>query len=56
MINPTLQSKNSIKKQLFEFLKEKLNKEIELKINFIIKKPSENKIYNSERKLKIFLM
>ena len=51
MINPTLQSKNSIKKQLFEFLKEKLNKEIELKINFIIKKPSENKIYNSERKI-----
>ncbi len=51
VINPTLQSKNSIKKQLFEFLKEKLNKEIELKINFIIKKPSENKIYNSERKI-----
>lgn len=51
VINPTLQSKNSIKKQLFEFLKEKLNKEIELKINFIVKKPSENKIYNSERKI-----
>ena len=51
VINPTLQSKNSTKKQLFEFLKEKLNKEIELKINFIIKKPSENKIYNSERKI-----
>ena len=51
VINQTLQSKNSTKKQLFEFLKEKLNKEIELKINFIIKKPSENKIYNSERKI-----
>lgn len=51
VINPTLQSKNSTKKQLFEFLREKLNKEIELKINFIIKKPSENKIYNSERKI-----
>ena len=51
VINPTLQSKNSTKKQLFEFLKEKLNKEIELKINFIVKKPSENKIYNSERKI-----
>jgi ATP-binding protein involved in chromosome partitioning len=51
VINPTLQSKNSTKKQLFEFLKEKLNKEIELKINFILKKPSENKIYNSERKI-----
>ena len=51
VINPTLQSKNSTKKQLFEFLKEKLNKKIELKINFIVKKPSENKIYNSERKI-----
>ena len=51
VINPTLQSKNSTKKQLFEFLKEKLNKEIELKINFVVKKPSENKIYNSERKI-----
>ena len=51
VINPTLQSKNSTKKQLFEFLKEKLNKEIELKINFIVKKPSENKIYNSKRKI-----
>ena len=51
VINPTLQSKNSTKKQLFEFLKEKLNKEIELKINFIVKKPSENKIYNSEIKI-----
>ena len=51
VINPTLQSKNSTKEQLFEFLKEKLNKEIELKINFIVKKPSENKIYNSERKI-----
>jgi ATP-binding protein involved in chromosome partitioning len=51
VINPTLQSKNSTKKQLFEFLKEKLNKEIELKINFIVKKPFENKIYNSERKI-----
>ena len=51
VINPTLQSKNSTKKQLFEFLKEKFNKEIELKINFIVKKPSENKIYNSERKI-----
>jgi ATP-binding protein involved in chromosome partitioning len=51
VINPTLQSKNSTKKQLFEFLKEKLNKEIVLKINFIIRKPSENKIYNSERKI-----
>lgn len=51
VINPTLQSKNSTKKKLFDFLKEKLKKEIDLKINFIVIKPTENKIYNTERKI-----
>jgi len=51
VINPTLQSKNSTKKKLFDFLKEKLKREIDLKINFIVIKPTENKIYNTERKI-----
>ena len=52
VLNPTLKSKNLIKKNLYNYLKEHLNIEISLKINFqIASKPIENKIYNPLKKI-----
>ena len=53
VVNPTLKSKNLIKENLYNYLKEHLNNEISLKINFqIASKPIENKIYNPLKKIK----
>ena len=52
VVNPTLKSKNIIKENLYNYLKEHLNIEISLKINFqIASKPIENKIYNPLKKI-----
>ena len=52
VVNPTLKSKNLIKENLYNYLKEHLNIEISLKINFqIASKPIENKIYNPLKKI-----
>ena len=52
VVNPTLKSKNLIKENLYNYLKENLNIEISLKINFqIASKPIENKIYNPLKKI-----
>lgn len=52
VVNPTLKSKNLIKENLYNYLKEHLNNEISLKINFqIASKPIENKIYNPQKKI-----
>jgi len=52
VVNPTLKSKNVIKENLYNYLKEHLNIEISLKINFqIASKPIENKIYNPLKKI-----
>ena len=52
VLNPTLKSKNLIKENLYNYLKEHLNIEISLKINFqIASKPIENKIYNPLKKI-----
>ena len=52
VVNPTLKSKNLIKENLYNYLKEHLNIEISLKINFLIaSKPIENKIYNPLKKI-----
>lgn len=52
VVNPTLKSKNLIKENLYNYLKERLNIEISLKINFqIASKPIENKIYNPLKKI-----
>lgn len=52
VVNPTLKSKNLIKENLYNYLKEHLNIEISLKINFqIASKPIENKIYNPIKKI-----
>lgn len=52
VVNPTLKSKNLIKENLYNYLKEHLNVEISLKINFqIASKPIENKIYNPLKKI-----
>ena len=52
VVNPTLKSKNLIKENLYNYLKEHLNIEISLKINFqIASKPLENKIYNPLKKI-----
>lgn len=52
VVNPTLKSKNLIKENLYNYLKEHLNNEISLKINFqIASKPIENKIYNPLKKI-----
>lgn len=52
VVNPTLKSKNIIKENLHNYLKEHLNIEISLKINFqIASKPIENKIYNPLKKI-----
>ena len=53
VVNPTLKSKNLIKENLYNYLKEQLNIEMSLKINFqIASKPIENKIYNPLKKIK----
>jgi ATP-binding protein involved in chromosome partitioning len=52
VVNPTLKSKNLIKENLYNYLKDQLNIEISLKINFqIASKPIENKIYNPLKKI-----
>ena len=52
VVNPTLKSKNLIKENLYNYLKQHLNIEISLKINFqIASKPIENKIYNPLKKI-----
>ena len=52
VVNPTLNSNNLIKENLHNYLKEHLNIEISLKINFqIASKPIENKIYNPLKKI-----
>ena len=52
VVNPTHKSKNLIKENLYNYLKEHLNIEISLKINFqIASKPIENKIYNPLKKI-----
>ena len=52
VVNPTLKSKKLIKENLYNYLKEHLNIEISLKINFqIASKPIENKIYNPLKKI-----
>ena len=52
VVKPTLKSKNLIKENLYNYLKEHLNIEISLKINFqIASKPIENKIYNPLKKI-----
>ena len=52
VVNPTLKSKNLIKENLYNYLKEHLNIEISLKINFqIASKSIENKIYNPLKKI-----
>ena len=52
VVNPTLKSKNLIKENLYNYLKEHFNIEISLKINFqIASKPIENKIYNPLKKI-----
>ena len=52
VVNPTLKSKNLIKENLYNYLKEQLNIEMSLKINFqIASKPIENKIYNPQKKI-----
>ena len=52
VVNPTLKSKNLIKENLYNYLKEHLNIEMSLKINFqIASKPIENKIYNPLKKI-----
>lgn len=52
VVNPTLKSKNLIKENLYNYLKEHLNIEISLKINFqIASKPIKNKIYNPLKKI-----
>ena len=52
VVNPTLKSKNLIKENLYNYLKEHFKIEISLKINFqIASKPIENKIYNPLKKI-----
>ena len=52
VVSPTLKSKNLIKENLYNYLKEHLKIEISLKINFqIASKPIENKIYNPLKKI-----
>ena len=52
VVNPTLKSKNLIKENLYNYIKDQLNIEISLKINFqIASKPIENKIYNPLKKI-----
>ena len=52
ILKPTLQSKNTIKRKITESLKNNIDFNIEVKINFILISEKEPTIYNSTKKIK----
>jgi ATP-binding protein involved in chromosome partitioning len=51
ILKPTLQAKNTIKKKITDSLKNKIDFNLDVKINFILFSEKENTIYNSTKKI-----
>ena len=51
ILKPTLQAKNTIKKKITDSLKNKIDFNLDIKINFILISEKENTIYNSTKKI-----
>jgi ATP-binding protein involved in chromosome partitioning len=51
ILKPTLQAKNTIKKKITDSLKNKIDFNLDVKINFILISEKENTIYNSTKKI-----
>jgi len=51
ILKPTLQAKNTIKKKIIDSLKNKIDFNLDIKINFILISEKENTIYNSTKKI-----
>tara|TARA_B110000003_G_scaffold47087_1_gene45462 strand:+ start:2511 stop:3638 length:1128 start_codon:yes stop_codon:yes gene_type:complete len=51
ILKPTLQAKNTIKKKIIDSLKNKIDFNLDVKINFILISEKENTIYNSTKKI-----
>ena len=51
ILKPTLQAKNTIKRKIIDFLKNNINFNIDVKVNFVVISEKENTIFNSSRKI-----
>tara|TARA_B110000967_G_scaffold23037_1_gene21212 strand:- start:5707 stop:6834 length:1128 start_codon:yes stop_codon:yes gene_type:complete len=51
ILKPTLQAKNSIKRKIIDSLKNNINFNIDVKVNFVVISEKENTIFNSSRKI-----
>ena len=51
ILKPTLQAKNSIKRKIIDSLKNNIDSNIDVKINFVVISEKENTIFNSSRKI-----
>ena len=51
ILKPTLQAKNTIKRKIIDSLKNNIDPNIDVKINFVVISEKENTIFNSSRKI-----
>ena len=51
ILKPTLQAKNTIKRKIIDSLKNNIDSNIDVKINFVVISEKENTIFNSSRKI-----
>ena len=51
ILKPTLQAKNSIKRKIIDSLKNNIDFNIDVKVNFVVISEKENTIFNSSRKI-----
>tara|TARA_B110000914_G_scaffold115081_1_gene100623 strand:- start:10316 stop:11443 length:1128 start_codon:yes stop_codon:yes gene_type:complete len=51
ILKPTLQAKNTIKRKIIDSLKNNINFNIDVKVNFVVISEKENTIFNSSRKI-----
>ena len=51
ILKPTLQAKNSIKRKIIDSLKNNIDFNIDIKVNFVVISEKENTIFNSSRKI-----
>jgi ATP-binding protein involved in chromosome partitioning len=51
ILKPTLQAKNTIKRKIIDFLKNNIDFNIDVKVNFVVISEKENTIFNSSRKI-----
>ena len=51
ILKPTLQAKNTIKRKIIDFLKNNIDFNIDVKVNFVVISEKENTIFNSSKKI-----